>query len=83
MSSSRSLRATGSRSNRATDGVDFLCILRISRDAPGQAICAVAVRGDEALRRGRLVEPEGFHKLMVLIGMPFLSAAHTSSSVPQ
>src|SRR2546425_2787157 len=45
----------------------FLGVLRASRDAARQAVRAVAVRGDEMLRCGRLTAPQRLHELTVAI----------------
>src|SRR5207253_644308 len=44
---------------------DFLCILLVSRDARGQAIRALTVRGDETLRRRRLVQSKRLEEVEI------------------
>src|SRR6266403_4720407 len=44
---------------------DFLCILLASRDARGQAVRALTVRGDETLRRRRLVQSKRLQEVEI------------------
>ena len=48
---------------------DFLGVLRASHDVVRQAVRAIAIRGDEKLRRGRFASPQRLYELMVTIDL--------------
>src|SRR2546430_2459362 len=54
---------------------DLLRVLAVAGDAAGQAIGALAVRGDETLRRHRLATPERFQKVEITVWAPPVSDA--------
>src|SRR5439155_22354409 len=52
---------------------DVLCILFVSPDAHGQAVRALPVRGEQTLRRRRLVSPQRFQEREIPVGTPPIS----------